>query len=252
MSAQAKFQAVRARIAALEAAARPARGVLPFGDLRVDGQLPGGGLPLGCWHEVGGEGLEIETGLAAAAFVASLAAPLAGRGTVVWVMRRDDLYAPGLAGLGFPAQRLIQIQVDHEAEAFAALEDALASAGVAAAIGEAEAVDLVAGRRLQLACEKRGATGFVIRRRPFGGGAARAQTGSAAATRWTLAPAPSAPAAGEPGLGAPRWRVALERCRGGQPGAWLMEKTDGPHALRVVAAVGDRELAPASPLRLAG
>src|SRR6185503_20325463 len=102
------------------------------------------------------------------AFTARLAAPLAERGAVVWVMRRDDLHAPGLEGLGFPGRRLIQVVVSEEAEALAALEDALGSAGVAAAIGEAAAVDLVAGRRLQLACEKHGATGFVIRRRPFG------------------------------------------------------------------------------------
>src|SRR5437899_2950528 len=158
MSAQAKFQAVRARIAAIEAGSAPARGVLPFGDPRIDGAFPAGGLPLGRWHEAVGEGLEIETGAAAAAFVASLAAPLARRGAVVWVMRRDDLHAPGLAGLGFPAQGLIQVWAPDEAGVFAALEDALATAGVSAAIGEAGAVDLVAGRRLQLACEKRGAT----------------------------------------------------------------------------------------------
>jgi len=250
MPVQAKLQAVRARIAALEAGSAPPRGVLPFGDARVDGALPGGGLPLGRWHEAVGEGLEIETGAAAGAFVASLTAPLARRGAVVWVMRRDDLHAPGLAGLGFPAQGLIQVLVADEAQVFAALEDALASAGVAAAIGEAGAVDLVAGRRLQLACEKRGATGFVIRRRPFGG-ETREAAGSAAATRWKIAAAPSDPGAGEPGLGPPRWRVALERCRGGRSGEWLMEKADGPHALRVVAPLGDRQLAPPKPARAA-
>ncbi len=251
MSTQAKLKAIRARIAAIEAGAARMGEVLPFGDRRIDGVFPGGGLPLGRWHEAVGEGLETETGAAAAAFVASLAAPLASRGAMVWVMRRDDLHAPGLAGLGFPAQNLIQVQAADEAAVFAALEDALATAGVAAAIGEVAGVDLVAGRRLQLACEKRGATGFVIRRRPFGG-EAREAPGSAAATRWKIAPAPSDPGAGEPGLGSPRWWVALERCRGGRPGEWLMEKADGPHALRVVAPLGDRQLAPAQPVRLAG
>jgi len=246
------LQAVRARIAALEAGNAPDRGVLPFGDGRIDGALPGGGLPLGRWHESVGEGLEIETAAAAAAFTAALAAPLAQRGAVVWVMRRGDLYAPGLAGLGFPAERLIQVKAGDDAEVLAALEDALASAGVAAAIGEAAAVDLVAGRRLQLACEKHGSTGFVIRRRPYGGAVGRDAAGSAAATRWRVAPAPSAPAPAEPGLGAPRWRVSLERCRGGRTGEWLMEKADGAHALSVVADVGDRLLAPAQSFRLAG
>jgi len=59
-------------------------------------------------------------------------------------------------------------------------------------------------------------------------------------------------APGEPGLGAPRWRVTLERCRGGRSGAWIMEKSDGPYPLRVVARLGDRQLETPQPLRLAG
>jgi protein ImuA len=54
-------------------------------------------------------------------------------------MRRNDLHAPGLAGLGFPAERLIQVRARDEAEVLSVLEDALATVGVAAAIGEAEA-----------------------------------------------------------------------------------------------------------------
>jgi protein ImuA len=176
----------------------------------------------------------------------------------VWILRRDDLFAPGLAGLGFPAERLIQVCVRDEAEALAAAEDALATIGVCAVFAEVEAVDLTAGRRLQLACEKRGATGFMIRRKPYGGQGRKSPPGTAAATRWTIAPALSQPGAGEFGLGAPRWRAALERCRGGRPGAWVLEAElaftweacDGAHPLRLVAELGDRELAPAQPVRL--
>jgi protein ImuA len=248
----ARLGVLRAQLAVLEAGRSRSGAVLPFGDPRIDRALPGGGLALGCWHEAAGEGLDLETAAAAAAFVAALAAPLAERGAVVWVMRRDDLYAPGLVGLGFPAERLIQVAVRDDAEVLAALEDALAAPGVAAAIGEVEAVDLTAGRRLQLACETHGACGFVVRRRPFGGRPKGMASGSAAATRWKIAPAPSEPAPGEPGLGAPRWTVRLERTRGGRTGAWLMEKADGAFPLRVVADLGDRQLAAAEPLSLAG
>jgi len=249
-----RLAAVRAKIAALEAGGRAHRGSLPFGDAQVDTCLPGGGLPLGCWHELTGEGMEVETSAAPAAFAALMAAPLARRGEAVWVMRRDDLWPPGLAGLGFPAERLIQVCARDEAEALSVMEDALATVGVCAVFGEVEAVDLTAGRRLQLACEKRGATGFVLRRRPYGGSPRREATGSAAATRWRIASAPSEPAAGEFGLGAPRWRVELERCRGGRPGQWLfeadayrLEVEDGTHPLRLVAPLADRQLAPAQP-----
>lgn len=255
------FRALRAKIAALEAGGRAESESLPLGDLRVDGCFPGGrGLPLGRWHEMTGEGLEVETGAAVAAFTALLAAPLARRGEAVWVLRRDDLHAPGLAGLGFPPERLIQVCARDEAEVLAVMEDALSTVGVAAVVGEAEAVDLVAGRRLQLACERRGGTGFLIRRRPFGASGRREAAGSAAASRWRIAPVASEPAPGEFGLGAPRWRADLERCRGGRTGgfifeaagAFTLEANDGTHPLRLVAQLGDRELAPAQPLRLAG
>jgi len=258
-----RLAAVRARIAALEAGGRGNSESLPFGDPRIDDRLPGGGLPLGAWHEVFGEGLESETAAAPAAFAALAAAPLAARGAAVWVLRQDDLHAPGLAGLGFPPRRLIQVLARDETEVLAVMEDALATVGVAVVFGEVEAVGLTAGRRLQLACEKRGGVGFVIRRRPFGGAARGAAIGAAAASRWRVAGALSEPAAGEFGLGPPRWRVALERCRGGRTGAWLIEAdrafaadafgetTDGTHPLRLVAELGDRDLA-APQLRLAG
>ncbi|MEJ0066386.1 MAG: hypothetical protein WDM85_14010 [Caulobacteraceae bacterium] len=60
--------------------------------------------------------------------VARLAAPLARRGELVWVMRRDDLYAPGLAGAGLPTERLIQVCARDDDEALAVMEDALRDA----------------------------------------------------------------------------------------------------------------------------
>ena len=250
--------ALRAEIAALERGVRPASAVIAFGDARVDALLPGGGLALGAWHEFAGEGLELETAAASAAFVARLAAPLTARGELVWVLRRDDLHAPGLAGLGFPAERLIQVCAPGEAEALAVMEDALRTRGVAAVFAEVGEVDLTAGRRLQLACEQGSATGFVLRRRPFGG-AGQAAASSAAASRWRLAPAPSEPAPGDLGLGAPRWRVTLERCRGGRTGAWILEANpppweddDAAHPFRLVVELADRDVATQARLRLVG
>ncbi|HEX5776603.1 MAG TPA: protein imuA [Caulobacteraceae bacterium] len=249
----ARLQGLRAQIAALEAGTRTLTPVLPFGDARVDGCLTGGGLALGRWHELGGEGAEIETAACAAAFVAALTRPLAAKGEIVWVLRRDDLFAPGLAGLGLPPEKLIGVCARDEAEALAAIEDALGTVGVAAVVGEVEAVSLVAGRRLQLACERHGATGLLIRRRPFGGAQKGSASGSASATRWKIGPAPSEPGPDEPWLGPPRWRVELERSRGGRPGGWVMELNeapDGPHPFRVVSDLADRGLAAEEPQRL--
>ena len=249
-----RLDALRAEIAALETGGRGDCESLSWGEAALDVCFPAGGLPLGNWHEFAGAGLEIETAAAPAAFAALIAAPLARRGEAIWVLQRDDLHAPGLSTLGFPGERLIQVCARDAAETLAVLEDALSTAGVACAFAEVEAVDLVAGRRLQLACERRGATAFIIRRRPYGG-APRARVNGSPASRWRIAPAPSAPAPDIPGLGPPRWRVELERVRGGRPGAWIMEAregwepTDAAHPLRLVAHLGDRQLETPPPER---
>jgi protein ImuA len=198
-----------------------------------------------------GEGLEAENAASTAAFVAALARPLSAKGEIVWVLRRDDLFAPGLSGLGLAAERVIGVCARDEAEALMVLEDALGAAGVAAAVGEVEAVDLTAGRRLQLACERQGATGLVIRRWPYGG-VARRETGAAAARRGEVSPAPGEPAPRDIGLGAPRWRVELERVRGGRAGGWTMEHeaSHGAHPFRVVSDLADRGLQTQTPLKL--
>lgn len=255
------LEAVRAKITALETGGRRDSESLSFRDARIDRCFPGGrGLPLHRWHELGGEGMETETAAAPAAFAALLALPLLARGPAVWIARRDDLHLPGLAGLGLPSGGLIEVWARDEAQALAAAEDALAASGVAVVFVEAGTCDLTASRRLQLACEKGRATGFLIARRPFGGPPG-ASGGSAAATRWSIASAPSQPAPGRPGLGAPRWRAVLERCRGGRPGAWLFESPaaysdteiqDDAHPLRLVADLGDRQLAPAQPAHTTG
>jgi protein ImuA len=210
----------------------------------VDSRLPGGGLPLGRWHELAGAGLEAETAASTAAFAAALAARLAGAGEIVWVLQRADLHAPGAAALGLPPGRLLLVEAGDDLEALAALEDALRTTGVAAAVGEVERLDLAAGRRLQLAGERTGATGLVLRRRLFGLQRAAKAEATAAATRWRIEPAPSDPGA-EPGLGPARWRVRLERCQGGRPGAWIMEASDEADPVRVVAELADHQLAPA-------
>lgn len=256
-----RLAALRADIRRLERMEGPARGRLSLGDPRLDSAL-GGGLPLGQWHEIGGEGAEAETGAASAALAARLAAAILARPdqrgrSAVWILRRDDLFPPGLAGLGLPAERLVGVCARDEAEALGVAEDALASPGVGVVLAEVGAVDLTAGRRLQLACEARGGTGLVILRRPFGGGGATAG-GTAAATCWRVSPAASAPVG--LGLGPPRWRLRLTRSRGGRTGEWRVEaagtgdegEADVAHPLRLVAELGDRDLAAPAAFSAAG
>lgn len=253
--AEHTLRALRERLAAIEGGRRAGR-VLPFGDRRVDACLPGGGLPLGRWHEIVGEGMELETAAAPAAWSARLGSRLMGAqggagggaegGEGVWILQCGDLHPPGLALLGL---RPIFVLVRNDLEALAAAEDALRAKGVAAVWAEVAELDLTAARRLQLACEAHGATGFVLRRKLWARrGGAEGAAGSA--SRWRIASAPSDP--GElPGLGPARWRVSLERAAGGRPGAWIMEMGDEADRIRVVSELADDGLAAAEPRRRA-
>ena len=172
-------------------------------------------------------------------------------GMVVWVLQRDDLYAPGLQAFGLSADRVIFVRVDKDKDALAVQEDALRTRGVTACVGEIAALDLTAARRLQLASEKHGATAFVLRRNLYAAPRARSARadGVAATTRWRIAPAASAAPEIQGVLGAPRWRATLDRCRGGRTGAWLLQleneddASTQTRAVRVVAELADHALA---------
>ena len=131
------------------------------------------------------------------------------------------------------------------------MEEGLRSAALAAVVGEIGALPPTAGRRLQLACEASGITGFVLRRWRSGTDAARHRTlPSAAATRWRIATAPARDE-GEPGIGTPLWRIELLRCRGALPAIFLMEEGDATGHVAVAAALVDRPVcATAAPRRL--
>ncbi|CAO3417952.1 ImuA family protein [Azospirillum endophyticum] len=222
---------LRARIRRMEGAGGEGGRTLPFGIDSVDGHLPDGGLPLGCLHAVTAEEPGAGTGFAAA-LLARLATPKA---PALWILRGRDLYAPGLAAYGLTPDRLLAVRAVRPGDALWAMEEALRCPALSVVLGELERPDLTASRRLQLAAESSGVTGFLLESSAgLPGGSAkgkRAEDLSAAVTRWRLNAAHSldeeedaapCPAGGLPGLGTPRWSVALERCRGGRPGRWTL------------------------------
>jgi protein ImuA len=211
--------------------------VLPFGRPAIDAALPWGGLPLAALHEVGA-GAAGENG-AATLFLAGILARLMPARPVLWCVQQPDLHAPGLALAGLAAKRLLLLRARQERELLWAMEEGLRSRALAAVVGEVDALSTPASRRLQLAAENSGVTGFVLQR---SGGLAAA---SAAVTRWRVAALPSAPVAGEPGIGEARWRVELLRCRGGMPAAWEVEACNAQHDetaghVALSAALADR------------
>ncbi|WP_225771983.1 ImuA family protein [Inquilinus sp. Marseille-Q2685] len=214
-------------------------GVLPLALPPIDDRLPRGGLALGRLHRIAGAG-DDPAGAAATGFSARLLARLQKRGPVLWCAAADDLYPPALAALGLDPDRLVLVRPRDETGVLAVAEEALRTRGFGAVLAEAARAELLAERRLQLACEAHGTTAFLLQRRPVALRPGRTAA-SAAVTRWTVAPAPSGGATAW--VGPARWELALTHSRGGRPGRWIVETEDGTDRLAVVAELADHAAA---------
>ena len=218
----AVIASLRARIWALERSAAAATDMVAVAPA-IDAALPWGGLPLGCLHDV------IAGDESATGFLAVLLGRLTARGPVLWCVRRDArqaLYPPGVSGFGLAADHIIVVRGAAPRDLLWAAEEGLRCRKLTAVVLEGVEADLTAGRRLQLAAESGGITGFTLmpdRARPSG----------AATSRWRIRSAASAPTPWQ-GIGAPRWHVALERCRNGGAGAWLVEWREDERRLVVL------------------
>jgi protein ImuA len=233
--------ALKERVRLLEKPAARHDGHLPFGIAGLDAHLPDQGLARAALHEVSGESP------CATLFVAGLLARLDR--AVLWCARTPDLFAPdlfapdlfapdlfapGLAGAGLKPDRVLYAQAPDEKTVLLAMEEALRHQGLAAVVGEVSRLPMTASRRLTLAAEKSGVMAVALRRavKP------EAPAPNAARTRWRISPLPSAPLTA-PGIGRARWRVELTRCRGGNPGTWIMEACDAQGYLAVPAELAD-------------
>jgi protein ImuA len=244
---------LREHVRQIERPATMVHGVLPFGVAEIDRALPGGGLARGALHEILGMGGDEEDGALAAAFAAGiighqLSLPTVSDGVVLWCLSHPDLYGPGLAAHGLDPGRLVLVRAPRDAEILWAMEEGLRAPGILAVIGEVGSLPAVASRRLQLAAERSGITVFLLRRWREGGQAARERNlPNAATTRWRILALPSQPGSGwGPGVGNPRWRVELLRCRGGEPACWEAEVADATGHVCLAAALADRPVAPFS------
>lgn len=173
---------------------------------------------MACLHQVVGDDGT------ATGFAGWLLGRLARRRQVLWCLRRDaaaGLHLPGLAALGLAPDRLIVVAGGDDKQVLWAMEEGLRCPALGGVLGEVTGLDLTAGRRLQLAAEAGGVTALCLH--PSGTRAAGAAT-----TRWRVSAAPG-------GL----WRVALERCRGGEPRQWLVERMDATGDLAVAAEFRD-------------
>ena len=215
------LEILRARVRILERGGIAHRWpTVPLGIEILDRALAGGGLLSGRVHEVIGEAhSEVRDaacfGFATALLIKILRARPRG-GDVLWCPRDVDglggmLSARGLAGIGLDPGRVFLASARDEADRLWAMEEGLGCSGLAAVVGEFAPVKpaggtkaLVMYRRLQLAAEVSGVTGFMVR--PDAG---HSVVGNPE-TRWIVTALPSLD-------GRPRWNVELQRARNGRP-----------------------------------
>lgn len=158
---------------------------------------------------------------AATGFLSALLTRLMGdKGAIVWIVKTKTVYAPGLLQFGLAPERIIFAHVPQDRDALWAMEECLRCKQLAAVVGEIREANLTATRRLQLAAEGTGATGFLLRHNP------KRTDNTACATRWRVRPAPGI-TDHLPGLGAPAWHAELLRAKGSPPGEWHFAWQDG-------------------------
>ena len=196
--APSSLDALRAHLRAVERPHAADAATLPLFPA-IDVRLPGGGLALGCLHQIIGEADGAATALAA--LIAGRLAERLDR-PILWLPRGGDLHPPGLAAWSLPSRRLLIAEARSDSDRLWAMEEALRCPDLAGVVGELADLALTAGRRLQLAAEAGGTTGLALH--PSATHAANAGT-----TRWRVSNRPGG-----------RWLLNLERCRGGLPGEW--------------------------------
>jgi len=228
---------LRAQIRGLETAGCRLSGVLPFGLAEIDARLPGGGLALGALHEVAGAGNGALDAAAAALFTAGILARTTGQ--ILWCVRDQDLFAPGLEAAGLSADRVVYVEAGDEQTTLACFEEGLRHGGLAGVVAEIGRLSMTNSRRLQLAAESSGTPGIAIRRWRRQVYAVDFGQPTAAVTRWRVSVLPSARQRA-PGFGRPRWLVELIRCRAGESADFEVEGCDHEGRLALSAGLADR------------
>ena len=192
--------------------------IVPFGISEIDDFLSGNGLMLGKVHEVLGD-LHFRLGnVSSIGFVVALLVRISEQtGTnkeILWCVKnknivRGNLSASGLNWLGLNSNRIIQVNAFSEVDMLWAIEEGLRCSGIMAVVGElgeprkgAASETSIFWRKLQLAAEKNGVTGFMLRPNAK-------NISSIAETRWRVSPCLTRD-------WRPKWNLQLLKARNGR------------------------------------
>lgn len=204
---------LREAIDKIDGGSRRARKALAFGVPEIDRRLPNGGLAYGAIHEIAGGGADVVQGAVSALFTAGIAGRTTG--PIFWFLTRTDLFMPSLCQAGLHPDRVVFVEGDSEKDVAESFEEALRFGVPGAVVAELVRLPMDMSRRFQLAAEKSGSLGLIIRRWRRQSEATDYGNPTAASTRWRVSALPSEPLPVE-GIGRARWMLKLMRQRAGE------------------------------------
>jgi protein ImuA len=216
MSTRPAIAELREKLGHLEETKRRFSQVVSIAE-EVDRRLPFGGLAQGCIHEVKGASV-----VSALAFAAILSARIAqSEGNILYIAPGSGLHPSGLHPLGLlpygvRLDRLVLISVRRPQDLSWAILEALRCSQVSVMMTLVSGLDLTDSRRLQLAAENSGTTGFLLNH-------SSSAPIAAPITRWLIRPRISQ----SQRFDEPAWNLDLLYCRGGIPASWILEWRDG-------------------------
>lgn len=182
--------------------------------------FPGNTFPTSTLHEF--ISYEVSAAAATSGFITALSGKLIKEGGLcLWIAGGKKIFPPGLKQFGLEPDRIVFINTARPKEALWIMEEALKCEALTAVIGEVRELSFSDSRRLQLAVERSGVTGFIHRYCPA------AENAVACTTRWKITALPSVTVDGLPGVGYSAWDVQLIKVRNGRPHAWQVSWQSG-------------------------
>ena len=170
-------------------------------------------FPMGAIHEF--VSYEPHDAASTTGFISALTALfMKESGLCLWVGNEKKIFPSGLKHFGIEPDRIVFINAPKQRDALWIIEEALKCEALTAVIGDVKELGFTESRRLQLAVERSGVTGFIHRYRPF------SENAVACTTRWKITSLPSITDDDLPGVGYSCWNVELLKVKNGRPNSW--------------------------------
>lgn len=197
---------------------KPSDGLVPKGFEPFNEAFPNGIFPKTAIHEFISH--EPHQAACTSAFITALAGKFTKENEVcLWVGNRN-IYPPGLKHFGINPDRVVFVNPSKPKDMLWTVEEALKCDVLSAVVADIKELGFIESRRLLLAIERSGVTGFIHRHGP------RHENAVACTTRWKISPIPSFSPDGLPGIGYHCWEVQLLKVKNGKPKSWRIRWVD--------------------------